>query len=89
MGLPVAAQRVKNRSRKMQVGSLASLSGLRIWRGLRIQRCCELWCRWCRLQVRLRFLIAVLWCRPAATVLIRRLAWELPRATSVALKSKK
>ena len=28
----------------------------------------------------------MLWCRPAATVLIRPLAWELPYATGVALK---
>jgi len=30
-----------------------------------------------------------LWCRPAATVLIRPLAWELSYATRGALKSKK
>jgi len=30
-----------------------------------------------------------LWCRPAATALIRPLAWEPPFATGVALKSKK
>ena len=29
-----------------------------------------------------------LWCRPAAVVLIRPLAWELPYATGAALKSK-
>ena len=29
------------------------------------------------------------WCRPAATALIRLLAWEPPYATGVALKSKK
>ena len=31
----------------------------------------------------------LLWCRLAATVLIGPLAWELPQATPVALKSKK
>ena len=30
-----------------------------------------------------------LWCRPAATALIRPLAWEPPYAVGVALKSKK
>ena len=30
-----------------------------------------------------------LWCRPAATALPRPLAWELPYATSAALKSRK
>ena len=30
-----------------------------------------------------------LWCRPAAIVLIRPLAWELPYAAGIALKSKK
>ena len=29
-----------------------------------------------------------LWCRPAAVAPIRPLAWELPYATGVALKSK-
>ena len=30
-----------------------------------------------------------LWCRPAAIALIRPLAWEIPRAKGLALKSKK
>ena len=30
-----------------------------------------------------------LWCRPAGAALIRPLAWELPYAVGVALKSKK
>ena len=30
-----------------------------------------------------------LWCRPAAIVLTQLLAWELPHAVGVALKSKK
>ena len=30
-----------------------------------------------------------LWCRPAAVALIQLLAWELPYAAGVALKSKK
>ena len=45
-GVPIEAQWVM----RMQVQSLASPSGLRIW------RCCELWCS---LQTQLRFRIAV------------------------------
>ena len=30
-----------------------------------------------------------LWCRPAATALIRPLAWEAPQAVSAGLKSQK
>ena len=32
--------------------------------------------------------LALLWCRPAAAAPIQSLAWELPCATGVALKSK-
>ena len=49
-------------SMRIWVQSLALISGLRIW------RCCELWCR------------------PAATVPIWPLAWELPHALGVVLK---
>ena len=49
----------------MQVRSLASLSGLRIW------HCCELWCRL------------------AATVPIRPLAWECPYGMDGALEKTK
>ena len=41
---------------------------------------------WCRSQMWLVSSIAVAECRPAAAVLIRRLAWELPYATHAALK---
>ena len=58
---------------RMQVQSLALLSGLWIW------HCYKLWCR---LQMGL-------WCRLAAAALIRRLACELPYALGVALKRKK
>ena len=60
IGVPFIAQWFKNPTRilRMQVWSLASLSGLRI------QHYCELWCRW---QTRLRSCIAVVWCRLAAT----------------------
>ena len=33
--------------------------------------------------------LALLWCRPAATVSVRPLAWEPPYAAGVALKGKK
>ena len=65
---------------RIQVQSLASLSGLRI------QHCCELWCR---SHTQLGSGIVMLWCRPAATTLIQPLAWEPPDAASAALKSKK
>ena len=43
-GVPVVAQwkRIQLGTMKLQVRSLASLSGLRIW------HCCELWCRSCQ-----------------------------------------
>ena len=40
-------------------------------------------------QMWLRSSIAVAVCRPAAIALIRPLAWEIPYAVGVALKSKK
>ena len=49
-GVPVVAQWLTNLTRNHEVRSLASLSGLAIW------RCCELWCR---LQMRLRSGVAV------------------------------
>ena len=63
----------------MQVWFLASLKGLRI-------RCCH--DLWCRLQTWLRSpvaVMAVMW--PAAAALIWPLAWELPYAVGVALKT--
>ena len=50
---------------RTQVQSLASLSGLRI------RRCCELWCR---SQTQLGSRVAVAWA--VSTALIRPLAWE-------------
>ena len=61
----------------LQVPSLASLSGLRIW------RCHKLWCR---LQTQLGSGLLWLWCRPTAGALIGPLAWESPYATGVAPK---
>ena len=63
---------------KMQVRSLASLSGLKI------RRCHELWCRW---QMLLGFML--LWCRLAATALIQLLDWEHPYANGGALERQK
>ena len=58
---------------------------MRIWvqplaslSGLSFWCCCELWYR-----------LLWLWCRLAATALIRPLAWDLPYAVGVALKSQK
>ena len=65
---------------RTQVQSLAPISGLRI------QHCYELWCR---LQTQLLPGIAVLCCRLAAVAWIGPLAWELPCAMGMALKSKK
>ena len=61
---------------RMQVRSLASLSGLRIL------HCRELWYR---LQIQLCSSdLALLWCRPVATAPIRPLAWEPPYAVGAA-----
>ena len=62
---------------KMQVRSLASLRGLRIW------HCRELWCSG-RCSSDLAFLW--LWCRPVTAAPIQPLAWEPPYATGAALK---
>ena len=66
-GVPVVAQwkRIQLGTMRLQVRTLASLSGLRIW------HCHELWCR------------------PAATALIKPLAWEPPYGTGMALKKTK
>ena len=63
---------------RSRVRSLASLSGLRI------QRCCALWCR---LQTQLGSHVPVVWtggCSSNQTP-----AWEPPHAMRVTLKSKK
>ena len=64
---------------RMRVRSLAPLSGLRI------QHCCELQCV---CQQGSDLVLLYLWRRPEAAVLIQPLAWELPYATAVALKTK-
>ena len=76
-GVPVVAQWkwIRLGTMRLWVQSLASVSGLRIW------HCLEMWCR---SQTRLGSGIPValvllwLWCRLAATALIRPLAWEPP-----------
>ena len=80
-GVPIMAQWLMNPtvSMRMQVESLALLSGLRIW-------CC------CELGVGLRRGSdpELLWlCRPVATVSIQPLSWEPPCAAGVALKRQK
>jgi len=65
---------------RLQVRSLALLSGLRI------QCCDELWCR-CRCSSDL--VLLWLWDRPAATAPIRPLAWKSPYAAGEALEKTK
>ena len=65
---------------RMQVQSLASLSGLRI------QHFSELWCG---LQMKLGLCPAMAVTKPAAAALIQLLAWEPPFAECVALKKQK
>ena len=76
-GVPIMAQQLQTQqvSMRTQVWSLALLSGLRI------QHCCEL-CgvgQRCGLDPELLWL----WRRPAATALIRPLAWEPPYSMCV------
>ena len=80
-GVPVVAwwQQTQLVSMRMQVRSLALFSGLRI------QCCCELWCR---LQIQLDLVLLWLWCRLAAAAPIRPLAWEFPYGPGAALKRK-
>ena len=63
----------------MLVQSLPLLSGLRIW------RCCELWCG-SKTQLGLDPELLWLWSKPAAVAPIRPLPWEPPHTSSVALK---
>ena len=71
---------IRSVSLRMQVGSLASLSELRI------RRCRELWCR---SPMWLRPSLLWPWHRPAVVVLIQLLAWELPCAAQKRKKKKK
>ena len=59
---------------RLQVRSLASLSGLKIWHGR------ELWCK-SQMQLRSGIAVALAKARP-----IGPLAWEPPYATGVALE---
>ena len=76
----MAQQLVNPISIHEDMGSIPGLSGLRIW------RCCVLWCR---SQMCLRSRVEWLWYRPAGTALIRPLAWEPPYAAGAALKRQK
>ena len=60
-----------------------SLPGLTQW--VKDPVLCELWCR---SQVHSDPMLSWLYHRPEATAAIRPLAWELPYATGVALKTK-
>ena len=84
-GVPVVAQRkrIQLGTMRLQVRSLALLSGLRI------QHCHELWYT---LQTWLGSPVLLwlwLWRRPAAVALIQSLAWEPPYTTNAAPKKKK
>ena len=78
-GIPVVAQRqrVQLGTMRLRVRSLASLSGLSVAVSCGVGR---------RLGSDPALLL--LWCRPAAVALIRPLAWELPYAMGIALKTK-
>ena len=81
-GVPVVAQQVKNYtgSLRMQIRSLASLNGSRIW------CCCKLWYR---SQMWLLSDVAMAGRRLAAAAPIRPLAQELLYTTGAALQRKK
>ena len=64
---------------RLQVRSLALLSGLRIWHGYELP---------CRSQTQLGSHVLWLWRRPAVVALVRPLTWELPYASGMALKRK-
>ena len=64
-------------SMRMQVLSLTSLSGLRIWRYHE---------PWCRSHTLLDPMLLWLWHRLAAAALIQPLSWELPYAAFAAIK---
>ena len=64
----------------MQVGSLATLSGIRIW-------CCRE--TWCRSQMGLGYHVAVAVGRPVTAALIQPLDWEPLYAVGAALKRQK
>ena len=73
-------ERIQQGTMKLQVRSLASLSGLRI------RHYHELWCS-CRHSLDVALLW--LWCRLAAVAPIRALAWELPYAMDAVPKRQK
>ena len=73
-------KRIQLGTMRLQVQSLASLNGLRIW------HCRELWCR---SQTRLGSGVAVAVVRPAATAPIRPLARHPPYTAGAALKRQK
>ena len=81
MGVPIVAQQwFPLGTIRLQIQSLALLSGLKIW------RCHKLQARW---QTQLESHIAVAVAQEAAVPQTRPPAWESPYAVSAALKSKK
>ena len=81
-GVPFVAQwkRILTGTMSSRVRSLASLSGLRIWRAMS-----------CGVGPRLGLDLTLLWlwCRPAATDPIGPLAWETLHAMGAALERQK
>ena len=63
---------------KMQVQSLALLSGLKIWHCYKMQYRSQMWLG-----------MAFLWCRPAAAALILSLTWEQNMSQVWLLKKRK
>ena len=87
-GVAIVAQQITNpTSMHEDEGLIPGLVG-----GLRIQHCCELWCR-SQMQLGSRHCCghcwALLWCRLAAAAPVQPLAWKLPYAMGAALKRKK
>ena len=80
-GVPIAAQQLTNLTGIHEdTGSIPGLLS-----GLRIQHCCE---RWCRSRCSSHLELVWLWGRPATAAPIRPLTWEPPYAPGVTLKKK-
>ena len=81
-GVPVVTQwkRIRLGTIRLRVRSLTLLSGLRI------RRCCELWCR---SKSGSDLVLLWLWCGPAAVAPIGPLAWEYPYTMGAAPRRKK
>ena len=82
LGVPIVAQQrqIQLVSMRMRVRSLASLSGLRVW------RCCELWCR---SQIELGSRVVVAMVQAGTCSYDSALSLGTSYAAGTALKSKK